>query len=96
MVVATDLNPGSSPVASPLVAMNLACVHFGLTPEEALLGMTRHAAPVLGLEDRGRIAAGLRADLAVWDVSHPSELSYWLGANPLRATVRAGELRSRA
>jgi imidazolonepropionase len=90
MVVATDLNPGSSPVASPLMALNLACVLFGLTPEEALNGMTRSAAPVLGMEDRGVIRAGLRADLACWSVGHPAEVSYWIGANPCAAVVCAG------
>jgi imidazolonepropionase len=91
MAVATDLNPGSSPVASPLVALNLASVLFGLTPEEALSGMTRHAAPVLGMErTHGVLASGFTADLAVWDVDRPSELAYWLGANPCRAVVKDG------
>ena len=93
IAVATDLNPGSSPVTSPLLAMNMACVLFGLTPEEALAGMTRHAAPVLGLQGEvGVIAPGTCADLALWDVDHPSELSYWIGANPCRAVVRGGEV----
>lgn len=93
IAVATDLNPGSSPVTSPLLAMNMACVLFGLTPEEALAGMTRRAAPVLGLEGEvGVIAPGTCADLALWDVDHPSELSYWIGANPCRAVVRGGEV----
>jgi imidazolonepropionase len=90
MVVATDLNPGSSPVASPLMAMNLACVCFGLTPAEALAGMTRHAAPVLGHDDRGLIRAGARADLACWAVEGPEELSYWIGANPSTAVIAGG------
>ena len=93
IAVATDLNPGSSPVTSPLLAMNMACVLFGLTPEEALAGMTRHAAPVLGLEGEvGVVSPGACADLALWDVDHPSELSYWIGANPCRAVVRGGEV----
>ena len=96
IAVATDLNPGSSPVASPLLAMNLACVLFGLTPEEALAGMTRHAAPVLGLQgEAGVISPGMGADLALWDVDHPAELSYWMGANPCRAVVRGGEVFDR-
>ena len=96
VAVATDLNPGSSPVTSPLLAMNLACVLFGLTPEEALAGMTRHAAPVLGLEgEAGVVAPGMGADLALWDVDHPAELSYWIGANPCRAVVRGGEVYDR-
>lgn len=95
IAVATDLNPGSSPVTSPLLAMNMACVLFGLTPEEALAGMTRHAAPVLGLgEEVGVVSPGMCADLALWDVDHPSELSYWIGANPLRTVVRGGEVAS--
>jgi len=90
IAVASDLNPGTSPVASPLMAMNLACTQFGLTPEEAVAGMTREAAPVLGLEDRGRIEAGLRADLACWTIEDPAELAYWIGANPCRAVISGG------
>lgn len=90
IVVATDLNPGSSPVGSPLLAMHLACVHFGLTPSEALLGMTRHAAHVLDLDDRGFLVEGARADLACWDVSTPAELAYWMGRNPCGALFSAG------
>ncbi|MDE0473183.1 MAG: imidazolonepropionase [Gammaproteobacteria bacterium] len=93
IAVATDLNPGSSPVTSPLLAMNMACVLFGLTPEEALAGMTRHAAPVLGLQGEvGVVSPGACADLVLWDVDQPSELSYWIGANPCRAVVRGGEV----
>ena len=85
MAVATDCNPGTSPVASMTAALNLACVQFRLTPEEALAGATRHAARALGLEgETGTIVAGLAADLAVWDVQRPAELCYWLGA-PLLA-----------
>lgn len=90
MVVATDLNPGTSPVVSPLAAMSLACVHFRLTPEEALVGMTREAAPVLGLQDRGRLEVGLRADVACWAIDDPAELAYWIGANPCRGVVSGG------
>lgn len=90
MAVASDLNPGTSPVVSPLVAMSLACTHFRLTPAEALAGMTRVAAPVLGLDDRGRIAEGLRADIAGWDVEDPAELAYWIGANPCRVVINGG------
>ena len=91
MAVATDLNPGSSPVHSPLIAMNMASVLFGLTPEESLAGVTRVAALALGLADRGRIAPGLRADLAVWNAARPGDLAYPLGLNPLKATLRGGE-----
>lgn len=90
MVVATDLNPGTSPLVSPLLAMNLACTLFRLTPEEALAGMTRRAAPVLGLEDRGRLEPGLRADIACWTMESPAELAYWMGANPCRAVICGG------
>jgi imidazolonepropionase len=90
IAIATDLNPGSSPVQSLLATMNMACVLFGLTPEEALLGVTANAARALGLSDRGRIAAGLRADLALWDAERPGDLAYPLGFNPLRAVIRGG------
>jgi imidazolonepropionase len=81
MAVATDCNPGTSPVASMTAALNLACVQFRLTPEEAIAGATRHAARALGLQDEvGTIEAGKAADLAVWDISRPAELCYWLGA----------------
>ena len=84
MAVATDLNPGTSPLQSLRLAMAMACTHFRLTPEEALRGATVHAARALGLHDRGRLDVGLRADIAEWDIGHPSELSYWLGGDPLR------------
>lgn len=90
MVVATDLNPGSSPVSSPLMALNLACVCFGLTPAEALVGMTRAAAPVLGYDDRGTLRVGARADLACWAIDGPEELSYWIGASPSTAVIAGG------
>ena len=94
MVVASDFNPGSSPLGSPLLAMNMACVLFELTPEEALTGMTRNAAPVLGLADRGVLEIGARADLACWAIEHPAELSYWVGNNPCIDVVYAGRARS--
>lgn len=83
VAIATDCNPGSSPVTSLLLTMNMACTLFRLTPEEALAGVTRVAAQALGLADRGRIAPGMIADLALWNVSHPAELSYRIGFNPL-------------
>ncbi len=92
MAVATDLNPGSSPMASLPLAMNMACTLFRLTPEEALLGTTTHAARALGLTDRGCIAPGLRADLCLWDADHPAELSYRIGATPLHARIFGGRL----
>ena len=93
MAVSTDLNPGTSPLQSLRLAMSLACTHFKLSPAEALRGATTHAAKALGFDDRGLLRMGLRADLAVWDVGHPSELSYWLGASPLRALVVGGQQR---
>ncbi len=87
MALATDCNPGSSPLTSLLLAMNMGCTLFGLTPEEALRGVTLNAARALGLSDSGRIAPGLRADLAIWDVEHPAELAYRIGFNPLHARI---------
>lgn len=83
MAVASDCNPGTSPLCSLRTAMALAGSQFGLTPAECLAGTTRHAARALGLRDRGVLAAGLRADIAAWDIDHPRELSYWIGMNPL-------------
>ncbi|OGN44259.1 MAG: imidazolonepropionase [Caulobacterales bacterium RIFCSPHIGHO2_01_FULL_70_19] len=91
MAVATDCNPGTSPVASMTAALNLACVQFRLTPEEALAGATRVAAKALGLADEiGTIEAGKAADLAVWDVERPAELCYWLGKPLLHRRYLAG------
>jgi imidazolonepropionase len=91
IAVASDLNPGSSPVHSLLTTMNMASVLFGLTPEESLSGVTRVAALALGLHDRGRIARGLRADLAIWNTGAPVDLVYPLGLNRLQATLFAGD-----
>ncbi|MGN6063742.1 MULTISPECIES: imidazolonepropionase [Brevundimonas] len=91
MAVATDCNPGTSPVASMTAAINLACVQFRLTPEEALAGATRNAARALGLQDEiGTLEAGKAADLAVWDISRPAELAYWLGKPLLNRRYLAG------
>jgi imidazolonepropionase len=80
MAVATDCNPGTSPLLNPQLAMNMACTLFGLTPEEALAGMTREGARALGLQDEmGTVTAGKAADLAVWRVERPAELCYWIG-----------------
>lgn len=87
MALATDCNPGSSPLTSLLLAMNMGCTLLGLTPEEALAGTTRHAATALGLTDAGTIAPGKRADLAIWDVEDPAELSYRIGFNPLHRRI---------
>ena len=91
MAVATDCNPGTSPVASMTAALTLACVQFRLTPEEALAGATRHAAKALGLADGiGTLEVGKAADLAVWDVTRPAELCYWLGKPILHSRYVAG------
>jgi imidazolonepropionase len=92
MAVATDWNPGSSPLGSLLLAMNMACTLFRLTPVEALAGTTRNAAKALGLEDCGVLAPGMRADLAIWDVTDPAELSYGIAINPLHRRIFAGAL----
>jgi imidazolonepropionase len=90
IALATDCNPGTSPVTSLLLMLNMACTLFGLTPDEALAGVTRSAAQALGSPDRGRLEPGMRADLALWDVGHPRELAYAVGANPLVGLVRRG------
>jgi imidazolonepropionase len=90
MAVATDANPGSSPLLSLRLAMNLACTLFGLTVREAWEGATVHAAAALGLKDRGQVAPGLRADLAVWDAESPAQVIQWMGAAPLYARMIGG------
>lgn len=92
MALATDCNPGSSPLASSLLTMNMACTLFRMTPLEALQGVTTHAAMALGCVDRGRIAADMRADLCVWDVTHPAELAYRIGFNPLHKRIFKGAI----
>ena len=92
MAVATDFNPGSSPVASLPLSMNMACTLFRMTPLEALQGTTLHAARALGLADRGTIAPGQLADLCLWDATHPAELSYRIGATPLHSRIFGGRL----
>ena len=94
MAVSTDHNPGTSPMLSLLAAMNMASVLFGLSPEEALRGATANAARALGLSDRGSIEPDMLADLAVWDVQTPEELSYVLGHNPCRQVFKAGVPRT--
>lgn len=90
IALATDCNPGSSPLASILLTMNMACTLFRMTPAEALAGVTRNASRALGLLDTGSIETGKRADLAIWDAEHPSELAYRIGFNPLYRRVFAG------
>lgn len=95
MAVATDCNPGSSPVTSVRLAMNMACVLFSLTPEEALAGTTVHAAKALALEEEcGTLEAGKACDLAIWDVSHPRDLVYQTGASPLWQRIVGGVVAS--
>ncbi len=92
IALATDANPGSSPLTSLLLTLNMACTLFRLTPEEALRGITQNAARALGLTDCGEIAVGKRADLAVWNIEHPAELSYRIGFNPLKSRIFAGKI----
>ncbi|RMC33883.1 imidazolonepropionase [Paracoccus alkanivorans] len=91
MALATDCNPGSSPLTSLLLVMNMAATLFRMTPSECLAGVTAHAARALGMGDRGAITVGSRADLAIWNITHPAELSYRIGFNPLHARIYGGE-----
>lgn len=90
MAIATDLNPGTSPLRSMRHAMQLACTQFKLTPEEVLRGATVNGARALGLTDRGRLIEGLQADFVCWRAHHPAELAYWLGGRLCAATFKAG------
>ena len=91
IALATDCNPGTSPLGSLRFAMGLGARLFGLTPAECLAGTTREAARALGLDrDRGTLEFGKRADIAIWDIGHPRELSYWLGGNPLSDLLIGG------
>jgi imidazolonepropionase len=90
IALATDHNPGSSPLSSPLLVLSMACTLFGLTPEEALAGMTRNAARALGLHaSHGTLEVGKHADLALWDIGAPAELAYAFGANPCMKVLRS-------
>jgi imidazolonepropionase len=91
MAVATDLNPGTSPIASLLLAMNQAAVLFGLTPEEALRGATRNGALALGLNKKGVLSEGMDADIALWDIDHPAELTYGVNLNRPSQVWQGGE-----
>ena len=92
MAVATDCNPGTSPLLSLLTAMNMGAVQFGLTIEESIAAVTREAAHALGRQEQiGTLELGKRADLAIWNVERPAELVYWLGHNPLHSRIWRGE-----
>jgi imidazolonepropionase len=95
MAVATDCNPGTSPLTSLLLALNMACTLWRLPPQEALLGVTAHAARALGLQDEiGTLTVGKRADLALWNIARPADLAYAMGLNPCRAVIHGGVLRT--
>jgi imidazolonepropionase len=92
IAIASDCNPGTSPISSLLIILNMACTLFRLTPEEALAGVTRHAAKALGMERiRGTLKVGKAADFAVWNVSKPVELIYNMGASPLHQIIKTGK-----
>ena len=93
IAIATDSNPGSSPVTSILLMLNMACTFFHMTPEEALAGATRHAAMALGRwHDIGSLEAGKKADFVLWDIEHPAELAYRIGFNPCHRVVENGRM----
>ena len=95
IALATDCNPGSSPLFSPLITMNLGCTLFAMTPLEALAGFTIHAAKALGLDDQvGSIDPGKQADLVLWNCDHPAELSYHIGLNPCFQVMQQGQWRT--
>jgi imidazolonepropionase len=92
MAIASDLNPGTSPALSVRLMMNMACTLFRMTPEEALAGVTLHAAKALGLGDRhGSLEVGKVADFVAWDIARPAELAYWLGGELNKRVIRHGE-----
>ncbi|WP_443191630.1 imidazolonepropionase [Pseudomonas indica] len=92
MAIASDLNPGTSPALSLRLMLNMACTSFRLTPEEALAGVTLHAARALGLDaELGSLEVGKRADFVAWDIQRPAELAYWLGGDLPKRVVRQGE-----
>ncbi len=90
IALATDCNPGTAPITSLLLVLNMACTLFKMTPQEALRGVTCHAAQALGLRDVGSLAVGMQADLAVWDIERPADLAYAMGFNPCHGVVQAG------
>ena len=93
IAISTDCNPGSSPVTSLLLMLNMACTLFRMTPEQALASVTRNAARALGLGDRGALEVGRRADFVVWNITEPAELAYRFGFNPVVEIVQGGVFR---
>ncbi len=92
IAIATDCNPGTSPLLSLRLAMSMACTLFRLTPEEALRGATTNAARALGLADRGTLEAGKRADFVVWHIERPADLCYWIAGTLARRVVANGRI----
>lgn len=92
IAIASDTNPGSSPLCSIRLMLNMACTLFRLTPAEALSGVTQQASLALGLTDRGVLAVGKRADMVLWGIDHPAELAYQFGVNPIQQVVIAGKI----
>ena len=91
MAIATDANPGSSPLCSLQLMLNMACTLFRMTPYEALSGVTINAAKALGVQDKvGTLAVGKQADLVLWDIEHPAQLSYQFGVNPCAQVIKNG------
>jgi len=91
MAVASDLNPGTSPLLSLRLAMNMACIELRLTPQEALCGATVNAARALGFDDRGQLKVGQRADFVIWNAQRPVELCYWIGGGLARTVYVGGQ-----
>ena len=96
MAISTDCNPGTSPLTSLLLAMNMGCTLFYLTPEEVLAGSTVYAAKALGLSNKGKIEVGCDADLVLWDIARPADLAYQMGLNPIAGTMFQGQWRDKA
>lgn len=96
MAISTDCNPGTSPLTSLLLAMNMGCTLFYLTPEEVLAGSTVYAAQALGLSNKGKIEVGYDADLVLWDIARPADLAYQMGLNPIAGTMFQGQWRDKA
>jgi imidazolonepropionase len=94
IALSTDCNPGTSPLTSLLLTVNMGCTLFSMTPEEALAGITIHAAQALGLANKGKIGVGMDADLALWDITRPADLAYQIGFNPISRVMVAGQWRA--